>query len=258
MSYQWLRNGRPIGDADGRDLHPHHGRLHQGHLAARDGKQAVLHGRRPRSATRSPSLLAAPSRTSASPTISGSAAPGGSLSVTAGSWSPAANKFRYQWLRQGAPIPGPPARATRLTADDAGRDVSVTVFASTTGFNDGATTTRRGGGRPDEVHRHRRLKASRVKLKKAAKLGITRHGVAAWRPRPASSRCSTRARRSRPFTMAPVHKGKKTLKLQEAQEGQAQAAGRLPRQRPGLRLEVEEDHPLRREVTRPHAGHGGE
>ena len=54
--------------------------------------------------------------------------------MTTGSWSPAANNFRYQWLRQGAPISGATGSSYKVSADDAGRDVSVIVFASSSLF----------------------------------------------------------------------------------------------------------------------------
>ena len=51
------------------------------------------------------------------------------------------------------------------------------------------------------------------------------------------------------FTMAPVHKGKKTLKLPKLKKGKHKIQVVYLGNAPGLRLEVEEDHALRRQVS---------
>ena len=75
------------------------------------------------------------------PMISGTASVGNSLQASNGSWSPAATRFRYQWLRDGAPIPGATSSSYRPAVGDAGRGVSVTVFAGNTGFNEGSAAS---------------------------------------------------------------------------------------------------------------------
>src|SRR5699024_9267853 len=140
MSYQWLRNGAAINGASAASYT----------LTTADYGAAVslrVIGSKPSySSGASVSNQVAVTAGGAlqnvgAPSISGSAAPGGTVSVSTGLWSPAANKFRYQWLRQGSPVSGATGSTYKISADDAGKDVSVTVFASAPGFNEGATTT---------------------------------------------------------------------------------------------------------------------
>ncbi|WP_107704851.1 Ig-like domain repeat protein [Nocardioides allogilvus] len=107
------------------------------------------------------------------PTISGSAIVGSSLMTTAGTWSEASPVLRYQWLRAGAPIPNAKSSSYRLTTEDAGKGISVTVFASKTGFNEGSASTA-----PVTVARLTSttvatLSRTRVKPGKRVKIGIT-------------------------------------------------------------------------------------
>ena len=103
----------------------------------------------------------------------------------------------------------PPRRASPTAPRPAPRS-SVATLASTT------TAT---------------LKADRVKARQEGQARRHADGVRARRPR-RDHPGPGQGQEDRAFTMAPVHKGKKTLKLPQAQEGQAQAPGRLHRQRP--------------------------
>lgn len=68
------------------------------------------------------------------PAVSGSTNVGSTLSVTTGSWSPAATSFSYRWLRNGSEIPGATAATYRLVPADGNRNVSVRVTAHRDGF----------------------------------------------------------------------------------------------------------------------------
>jgi hypothetical protein len=74
------------------------------------------------------------------PAISGTAVVGNSLTVAAGTWSQASPSFKYQWLRNGAPIPAATGSSYRLVPGDAGTGISATVLATKAGFADGAAT----------------------------------------------------------------------------------------------------------------------
>jgi hypothetical protein len=152
------------------------------------------------------------------PTVSGSAVPGSSLSVSPGSWSPAANKFRYQWLRTGVPIPGATGSSYRVSADDAGKDVSVTVFASAAGFAEGAATAPAIAVARLKSKTAGALKASRVKVGKRAKLTVT-VTVSGLTTPTGVVQVLDKGKKIAQFTMAPVHKGKKTLKLRKLRKG---------------------------------------
>jgi len=74
------------------------------------------------------------------PTITGTAKVGQTLTVSPGTWSPTAT-LTYQWKRGGAPIPGATASTYKLSAADAGQKITVTV----TGAKSGYTTTTKTG-----------------------------------------------------------------------------------------------------------------
>ena len=71
------------------------------------------------------------------PTISGRAVLGKTLTAAAGPWTPSA-KLKYQWLRNGSPINRATSSTYKLQASDLGRQISVIVSASRTGYS---TTT---------------------------------------------------------------------------------------------------------------------
>ncbi|MDJ1372786.1 hypothetical protein [Gulosibacter molinativorax] len=70
-----------------------------------------------------------------SPTVSGTAVVGSTLTVSPGAWSPAAD-FSYQWLRGGVEIAGAVNSTYKLVAADSNQQISVSV----TGTHPGYTT----------------------------------------------------------------------------------------------------------------------
>jgi hypothetical protein len=74
------------------------------------------------------------------PTITGTAKVGNTLTAVPGTWSQPAPTFKYQWLRTGSPIPNANSANYRLTPEDAGTDVSVTVLATKPGYADGSAS----------------------------------------------------------------------------------------------------------------------
>ncbi len=216
-SYQWLRNGSAIGGATGTTYT----------LTTADYTKTVslrVTASKP-SYTNGESVSNEVAVTAGGalqnvggPAISGSAAPGGTLTVSNGSWSPAANKYRYQWLRQGAPISGATSASYRVTPDDAGKDVSVTVFASYPGFNEGATTTAAVAVARMKSTVTGALKSSRVKVKKAAKLGVTVKVPDLATPT-GVIQVLDKGKKVAQKTMAPVHKGKITIKIKKLKKG---------------------------------------
>ncbi len=66
------------------------------------------------------------------PEISGDAASGMTLSCSTGQWSPAADAFAYQWLGDGAVIPGANAASYTLPGDAAGHSYACRVTATQT------------------------------------------------------------------------------------------------------------------------------
>ena len=187
------------------------------------------------------------------PTITGSAT-GGSLKATSGSWSPAATAFRYQWRGTGDPIPSATGATYRVPRTTPERTVAVTVL----GFGDGLQRRRghRGSGRrrPAPVDDRRRAQVV------ARQGGQTREADRHRRGHRIGHADGRRAGPRQGQEDRPVHHGadaqrQEDPQAEEAPQGQAPAAGGLPRQRPDVRFEIEEDHPLRREVMKSQ-GHG--
>ncbi|MDJ1114444.1 ricin-type beta-trefoil lectin domain protein [Microbacterium sp. LX3-4] len=72
------------------------------------------------------------------PTISGTAIVGGKLVAKAGSWT-SGSTLKYQWLASGSSIRGATSSTFTLTADQAGKAMTVVVTGSKTGY---ATTSK--------------------------------------------------------------------------------------------------------------------
>lgn len=100
------------------------------------------------------------------PTISGTARVGQTLSVVAGSWDPGV-ALGYQWLRDGAPIPGATAPSYPLLVADLGRRISVTVTGTRAGF----VTVSRTSAQTSPVAKGRLGKPPVPKVTGSAKVG---------------------------------------------------------------------------------------
>jgi len=68
------------------------------------------------------------------PTISGAATAGQTLTAAAGAWTPGSVGFTYQWLRNGVAIGGATASTLTLTSADLGAVIAVAVTGSATGY----------------------------------------------------------------------------------------------------------------------------
>jgi hypothetical protein len=68
------------------------------------------------------------------PTISGTATVGQTLTAAPGLWTPASVGFAYQWMRNGVAISGATAPTFALTAADLGTVISVSVTGSSAGY----------------------------------------------------------------------------------------------------------------------------
>ena len=152
------------------------------------------------------------------PSVTGTTTVGQTLRVSSGTWSQPSPSFKYQWLRTGAPIPGATSSSYRLTAEDAGRDIAAVVTATKAGFADGAATSSALSiGRMASTVTGS-LKANRIKASKKAKLGITLTVAGLTGPN-GTIQVLDKGKKIASFTMAPVHNGKKTIKLKKLKKG---------------------------------------
>jgi len=70
----------------------------------------------------------------AKPAVKGTIAVGGALTVSAGDWSPSGNSYAYQWRADGLSISGAVGKTYTPTADQLGKQLSVSVTASRPGY----------------------------------------------------------------------------------------------------------------------------
>jgi serine protease len=122
LRYQWLRNGTAIKAATGRTYR----------LTTSDYKAAVSVRVQATASARSVQRTSAAVSVAAgtfvrhnTPKVRGTMRVGRTLSVYRGSWSPQPTGYRYQWLRDGKPIPQATGSTYRLTASDRGHRISV-------------------------------------------------------------------------------------------------------------------------------------
>lgn len=75
------------------------------------------------------------------PSIAGTAVVGGVLTAKPGTWSVAGVTFSYQWLRNGAVIPGATQADYKVVSADAGKSLQVEVTATKSGLPSGIATS---------------------------------------------------------------------------------------------------------------------
>ncbi|MGN0064546.1 MAG: Ig-like domain repeat protein [Nocardioides sp.] len=139
-TYQWLRGTTSISGASGPSYTP---------TAADIGKAisvratGTLTGFQTATAVSESVTIAAgnaPQNTVA-PSITGTLAVNQLLTVDTGEWTPTPRSFTYRWMRNGVTVDNQTRSTYRLTAADAGTQVSVEVTAKLTGYSDGVATS---------------------------------------------------------------------------------------------------------------------
>ena len=139
FGHEWLRDGDPIEDANSdtytlapADLgHAISVRV-TGHL---DGYE------RERATSDTVSVTAGTFATVPTPTISGSAYAGATLTANVGTWVPAASGLAYQWYRNGAAISGATRSTYKLTSSDSAKKITVKVTGSAAGYVSASKTS---------------------------------------------------------------------------------------------------------------------
>jgi hypothetical protein len=93
--------------------------------------------------------------------------------VSPGTWSQPSVTFKYLWLRTGVPIPDATGSSYRLTPEDAGKNISVTVLATKSGFSDGSASAAAVAVPKLVSKTTATMAATRIKPGQRVKLGIT-------------------------------------------------------------------------------------
>ncbi len=211
MTYQWLRDGQPISGATGTTYV----------LTVADFGKAIslrVTGRRSgfsdgeTVSTAIGTTAGGALQATAQPAITGTPKSGSSVAVATGTWSQPGPTFTYQWLRTGAPIAGATNQNYVLTPADAGKDISVTVLASKSGFADGSATAPSVFVEKMESTTSSTLSTTTIKRGKTVKVGVTLSipGV----PAPSGVlKIQDGVKTLKTFTMDPFRKGVMTTKL---------------------------------------------
>lgn len=142
FTYEWLRDGSPIGDATGRSY-----RLRLEDLGARISARVTATDATDQTGVATSEPTAAVRRGELAlvtrPAISGETRYDHRLRASAGRWAPTATKVRYRWLRSGVEIPGATKATYLLAPDDVGERISVSVTARRDGYVKAVATSRR-------------------------------------------------------------------------------------------------------------------
>ncbi|WP_336660580.1 FG-GAP-like repeat-containing protein [Leucobacter sp. USHLN153] len=127
QSFQWLRDGKAIPGATSRSYTLTPADLNTKVSVKSEGTKP---GYAPVSRSSKTYLVAPGEIAAGAPGITGTAKPGGTLQAHAGSWGPGPVTVKYQWLRNGSPIPGATKATLRVAPTDVLRRISVRVTGS--------------------------------------------------------------------------------------------------------------------------------
>ena len=106
---------------------------------------AIRSGHQAGSSTSAASVAVAKGKAPAAtkkPAITGTAKVGRTVKVSAGTWSPKADSYRYEWRLGGKLIRGATKSSLKLTSSMRNKKITVTVIARKTGYTDGKATSK--------------------------------------------------------------------------------------------------------------------
>lgn len=138
LSYQWLRDGYPMGG----DTEPQYvvSDYDLGHAIS---VQVIGTKTGYAKSTKTSAAITATegSLTNSVPTVTGSSAIGGTLTANPGNWGPAPVDLAYQWKRGGTAIAGATASTYVVASADAGTALTVTVTGTKYGYTTASRTS---------------------------------------------------------------------------------------------------------------------
>ena len=132
-TYQWRADGVPIAGATAKEFTPDAAQLGKGLSVA---VTATRPGYSSTTAASAATTVAPGGLTATTlPSVGGTLRYGGTLTASPGAWSPAATRFTYQWVLDGADVTGATAATFKPRAEDVGKTVSVRVRAAKAGYS---------------------------------------------------------------------------------------------------------------------------
>lgn len=131
LTFQWLRNGAVISGATAATL-----TLGKTDAGASISVKVTAKKAGYTSASRTSATVAVGNALTAAPTptLSGTAEEGQTLTAVPGVWAPSGVTLAYRWFRDKTPISGATRKAYTLTAADVGTSITVTVTGSKSGY----------------------------------------------------------------------------------------------------------------------------
>jgi hypothetical protein len=140
-TYHWLRNGATISGATKTTYVATAKDYHKSVSCKVTAKNAK--GSNSATSTAKKVALGAALKIHVKPAIKGTAKVGNKLTVSHGTWRPAAAKYSYSW-KSGTKVVAHGAKATsyKLKSSDKGKKITVTVTATKTGYASGHTVTK--------------------------------------------------------------------------------------------------------------------
>lgn len=142
FAFTWLRNGTPISGATNRTYRTYDVVSADAGAALSVLVSAKRAGYQDASATSEPTAPVAQGATlvpSVAPVVSGTAKPAGTLTVTRGTWTPAAQSTSCAWFTNGV-ANGTTGTSYKVRSSDVGKKITVTVTAKRTGWQTGTYT----------------------------------------------------------------------------------------------------------------------
>jgi hypothetical protein len=120
--------------------------------------------------------------TPGTPTITGAAIVGSTLTAAPGTWVPADAAFAYAWKADGTPIPGATASTYQATASDLGKQLTVTVIGTKVSWDPASATSA-----PTSAVQSGTLSVGAPTIKGKARVGKTLTALpGTWGPAPVS------------------------------------------------------------------------
>ncbi|AZZ56831.1 fibronectin type III domain-containing protein [Rathayibacter iranicus] len=137
FSYQWKANGTALSGATSSTYRPTGATLGKRITVTVTGSKSGYTDASTSSATTS--AVVAGTLTAATPTVSGTAKVGSTLTAKPGTWGPSPVALSYQWKANGVTVSGATAATYKPTTATVGTKITVTVTGKKTGYT---TTTR--------------------------------------------------------------------------------------------------------------------
>ncbi|TDX81343.1 hypothetical protein EDF35_1010 [Rathayibacter sp. PhB151] len=138
LSYQWLNDGYPINGATGPQYVVADSDFNESITVQVTGTKA---GYATAARTSAAVTVTSGSLTNSVPTVTGSAAIGGTLTANPGNWGPAPVELAYQWKRNGTAIAGATGSSYVVTSADSGTALTVSVTGTKYGYTTATRTS---------------------------------------------------------------------------------------------------------------------